>query len=166
LRQLVHADRGAPGLAPIRLGDFLNPTGDEPFQSGSPHASGGLKPRALLLELAHAWSPASQGRAARLLPGVLDEARRRRTDVLLWLVEGERPGQPADSYNLIGFTRRFNVSYPAAMEPSGRLAAIAGAEPRLLLVDTRSMKVIAVSTGADLDAAFRAAWDETLRRAP
>ncbi|MCC6644280.1 MAG: formylglycine-generating enzyme family protein [Polyangiaceae bacterium] len=138
----------------LKLSDLYNPSGDAPSTDGA-----APRPRALLLHAATAWSDEAKAAAGALLGSVFKESAARGGAVLSLLVEGERRGQQADSYNIVMWTRRAAVTYPAAMDLGTTVAPCVRDLPATLVVDTRTMRVVEHLAGSPVarnDAIFQA----------
>jgi formylglycine-generating enzyme required for sulfatase activity len=107
------------------------------------------RPRYALVDLATAWSERSRGPVSARL-GELSKTTCARAVTLL--LEGERPGQASDSYNLFSFVSARHLAHDAAFDATGRLPARAGTRARTLLVDMSTLEVLAEDAG-DLDEA-------------
>ncbi len=95
----------AMGMTPWRPSDVYNPTGAGRFPPASPFGAGQQKPRALILHFAAAWSKEAAAAASAALSPVHASDRARGGAVWSLLVDGERRGQQADSYNVVTWAR-------------------------------------------------------------
>jgi len=166
-----NAKTDTSALRPIELADFYNPHGNDPdydpaseaeddrlFPLGSMYnakdADGNelrrAKPKVLLINVASVWCPPCNEEAKTILPPKYEDYAPRGGEFLLQLADGPTPGTPAQAKNLIAWTKRYGVDYPAAIDPSMKLSALfeADAFPANLIIDTTTMKIVEVLAGA------------------
>jgi hypothetical protein len=138
----------------VQLADFYNPTGEEKFPAGSPYGEG-PKPRALLVNVSALWCAPCKEEARSTLPARYAELGPLGAEFFVVLAEGGQPGSTVTWSNLLSWTDAFHLNYPAAIDPNGHLGALfpASAYPANMIVDTRTMKIAYVVTGAP-DEAF------------
>lgn len=152
-------------LAPIHLGDFYNPTGDGVFPGDSPYGPGEAKPRALLVTVSAVWCGPCNYEADHLLPQRYEQYQPLGGEFLLQLIDGPTPGVPAEPKHLTGWTKKYPVAYPAAIDPSYDLATLftggTSAFPANAIIDTRTMRLVEAIQGSPTDA-FWAKFEETL----
>lgn len=165
------ADKGAGGLKPIQLADFYNPHADdatyEPaspekddrrYPKGSPYGEGKPKPRVLLINVSAVWCGPCNEEAKNVLPGRHAQYKPRGGEFLLQLADGPQPGSAADENNLLGWTSKYKVDYPATIDPGAQLAGIVppAQYPGNLIVDTKTMRIVKIVPGAPP----QSFWDE------
>jgi len=120
----------------------------------------GTRARFALVDFGMAWAPRLHDVTERLreLARLGDACGGR---VMTILLEGSRPGQAADAYDLIQWVAGEHVEHAAAFDPTGRLRAAPGMRARSILVDLDELRVLEDDDG-DLDSrsavvtAFRA----------
>jgi hypothetical protein len=154
------ADLGLAGFADAQkqsavvetfsLGDFLNPGGAEVFPACSPLGAGAAKPKALLVILHAVWASPSNYEAKSVLPAKHAQYAPLGAEFVAILVEGQTPGAAATSANVVSWTTKYAVDYPTAIEPAHTLNAVQS-YPLHLVVDTKTMKIVDVLTGAPDD---------------
>jgi hypothetical protein len=162
--------RDPNALENIRLGDFYNPHvdatekdyspvdaahDDRLYPPGSPYGEGTPKPRVLLLDVASVWCPPCNDEAKTLLPPKHLAYKPCGGEFALVLIDGPTPGTPATPLNLVGWTKKYSVDFPAAIDPSSKLSSLfdADAFPSNIIVDTKTMTVIKARAG-EPDAAY------------
>lgn len=138
----------------IQLADFYNPTGTDVYPEGSPYGAGTPKPTALLIDVSSSWCGPCQHEADVVLPPKYAEYRPQGGEFLLQLADGPTPGKAATEKNLVSWTTKYDVNYPAAFDPSYKLSALfdADAFPANMIINTRTMEIVAVISGAPDDA--------------
>jgi hypothetical protein len=154
--------RDPTALESIRLGDFYNPNVDKKdyapvdaahddrlFPPGSPYGEGTPKPRVLLLDVASVWCPPCNDEAKTLLPPKHLAYKPCGGEFALVLIDGPTPGTPATPNNLVAWTKKYAVDFPAAIDPSSKLSSLfdADAFPSNIIVDTQTMKVVKARAG-------------------
>lgn len=149
LTGFVDPTKGTETTTPVRLGDLHNPSGQASFAPGSPFGGGRPKPRALALHLGATWSERA-GRDAREVLGPLrTRIQPRGGEVLSLLIEGARRGQPADAHDVVAWARANEIGYPALMDPGRRAEPCFGRFPALVVIDARTMRVVAVGDAGE-----------------
>jgi hypothetical protein len=138
------------GARIIQLSDFYNPTGADVFPEGSPYGAGEPKPRALLIVVSSVWCGPCQYEASEVLPGLYAKYRPIGGEFLLALADGPTPGVPAEMKHLYNWTQKYDVDYPAVIDPASKLGALfeADAFPANIIVRTTDMTIIDVISGA------------------
>jgi len=144
-------------LQPIQLADFYNPTGDgvypEPPEGVDPetmtYPPGQAKPKALLIDVASVWCQPCNDEAHYVLPGLHDKYAPQGGEFLLQLADSSTPGEPATTTNLINWTTKYKVNYPATVDPTYKLGSLfdADAFPANMIIDTRTMEIVDVIAG-------------------
>lgn len=137
-------------MKPIQLADFYNPTGEAVFPEGSPYGAGTPKPKALLIVVSAVWCGPCNYEADEVLPGLYTKYQPQGGEFFLVLGDGPTPGVPAEAKNLYLWDKKYAVDYPSAIDPSSKLAALfeADAYPANLIIRTKDMKIIDVTSGA------------------
>lgn len=150
-------------LAPIRFSDFYNPHGrdagyaplqgepdDRYFPASSPYGHPGeLKPLALVLETGSVWCPPCNLEADSILPPLHDSYRPCGGEFLLSLEDGLTQQVPAQREDLEGWTKQYEVDYPAVIDPARLFETLMkiDAIPSNVIVDTTTMKIVVVNPG-------------------
>lgn len=149
------ASADTAGMQAIQLADFYNPTGTEVFPEGSPYGAGTAKPKALLIDVSSVWCGPCNEEADTVLPGKYAQFQPQGGEFLLQLADGATPGTAATSKNLFNWVSKYDVNYPAAIDPSYKLGALfdADAFPANMIIKTQNMEIIEVVAGVP-DAAF------------
>jgi thiol-disulfide isomerase/thioredoxin len=147
----------------IQMADFYNPTGTEVYPEGSLYGAGKPKPKALLIDVASSWCGPCQHEADVVLPAKYEEYSQQGGQFLLQLADGPTPGKAATTKNLISWTTKYEVNYPAAYDPSYKLSALfdADAFPANMIIKTQTMEIIAVISGVP-DAAFWTKYEKVM----
>lgn len=147
----------------IQMADFYNPTGDGVYPEGSLYGAGTPKPKALLIDVASSWCPPCQEEADKVLPVKYDEYNPQGGEFLLQLADGPTPGKAATTKNLLSWTSKYDVNYPATYDPQYKLSALfdADAFPANMIVNTRTMEIVTVISGVP-DDAFWTKFEKTL----
>ncbi|MEZ4301658.1 MAG: TlpA disulfide reductase family protein [Polyangiaceae bacterium] len=146
----VNAVADNSALAEIQLAEFYNPTGDGTFQEGSKMPVGAAKPKALLINVASVWCGPCNYEADKVLPPLYAKYKPQGGEFFLVLADSSKPGTPANQKNLYNWTTKYEVDYPAAIDPTYKLGALfeADAFPANMIIDTRTMKIVDVIAGA------------------
>jgi len=147
----------------LSLADFYNPHAhdssyqpaageqdDRLFPADSGFASAGKpKPTVLLVDIASVWCGPCNDEAGTILPMKHDLYAACGGEFLLDLHDSLTPGTPATPSNLKQWTIKYKVGYPAAIDPSDQLDKLFAAQafPQNMIVDTTTMKVVAVVAG-------------------
>ncbi|GAC1569774.1 MAG: hypothetical protein NVS3B20_00840 [Polyangiales bacterium] len=173
------AQRDPNALEPIRLAHFYNPHVDDAtyaaldadhddrlFPPGSPYGAGKPKPRALLLDVSSVWCPPCNEEAKTVLPAKRLKYSACGGEFLQQLADGITPGVAATPKNLVAWTTRYQIDYPAVIDPSSKLQSLfqQDAFPANIIVDTRSMKVVKSMNGVPNNA-FWGLYEKTLNNA-
>ncbi len=168
--------RDPNALDTIRLGDFFNPHADATdyapvdaahddrlYPPGSPWGEGTPKPRVILIDVASVWCGPCNDEAKTLLPPRHASYKPCGGEFLLQLADGPTPGTAALPTNLVAWTKKYSVDFPAAIDPSSKLSALfdSDAFPSNLIVDTRTMTVVKARAG-EPDAAFWTLFESKL----
>lgn len=138
------------GMQLVTLADFYNPTGADVFPENTPYPelAGTPKPKALLIMVSASWCGPCQQEAAEVVPGKYEKYHPMGGEFLLQLVEGPNY-DPAVPKNLDSWTNKFDVNYPAAIDPSYKMGAfVPGAFPANMIINTRTMEIVQVVTAA------------------
>jgi hypothetical protein len=146
-------------MSSLDLDAFLLAAQHKPLRHEESPAHASQGPHALLLELGCGWSRESRERVEHTIPSLLAAAPAGAAEGFMLLVEGEHPGQGADTYNLIDLTRQLQVHFPAAIDPTASVAAHGFGKPRLLLVNGATRRVEAELFEGVPGVAFRKAWE-------
>lgn len=137
----------------LELADFYNPTGTDVYPPGSPYGEGTPKPKALLLDRSAVWCVPCQIEAEQHIPP-RRAAYAPRGEFLVTLDDGSNPGVVATREELDYWVTRFDINYPAVIDPNSTLSAIVGedAYPGNVIVRTKDMKVIDWAVGTPTSA--------------
>lgn len=146
----VNAMQVNNAMQEIQMADFYNPTGTEVFPEGSPYGAGAPKPKALLIDVASVWCGPCNYEADAILPGEYSKYKPLGGEFLLQLADGPTPGEAAEPKHLFNWTSKYDVNYPAAIDPSYKLGALfeADAFPANMIVKTQDMTIVEVISGA------------------
>jgi hypothetical protein len=138
------------GMKIIQMSDFYNPTGEDVFADDSPYGAGTKKPKALLVVVSSVWCGPCNYEAAETLPALYAKYQPMGGEFFLALADGTTPGVPAEAKSLYFWTQKYDVDYPSAIDPSSKLASLfeADAFPANIIVRTKDMKIIDVTSGA------------------
>lgn len=146
----ANAMKVSDSLQPIELAEFYNPTGDGVYEAGSVLEIGAAKPKALLIDVASVWCGPCNYEADEVLPGLYVKYKPQGGEFLLQLADGATPGKAATSKSLFNWTKKYKVDYPSTIDPTYKLGALfeADAFPANMIIDTRTMKIVEVISGA------------------
>jgi hypothetical protein len=135
---------------PIQLADFYNPTGDGVFPEGSLYGAGRAKPKRLVVVVASVWCPPCNAEARDTLPGLHEDVSGNGVEFLTRLADSATPGDPATFSNLINWTNKYTVDWPATLDPTYKLNALfeAQAYPANMVIDTTTMEILHSMAGA------------------
>jgi hypothetical protein len=153
----------------IKLSDFYNPTGADLYPEGSPYGAGQAKPKALLIDVASVWCGPCNYEAANVLPGLHQQYKPMGGEFLLQLADGPTPGEPAEPTHLSNWTNKYDVDYPAAIDPTYKLGALfeADAFPANMIIRTKDMKIVEVIAGApEVGSSFWNTYEKVLQDQP
>ena len=134
----------------LQMAEFYNPTGDGVFEPGSAFPVGEAKPKALLISVASVWCQPCNYEADVILPPLHLQYRPMGGQFMVQLADSANPGEPATLKNLDNWTSKYDVNYPAAIDPSYKLGALFEAEafPQNFIIDTRTMRIAEAMAGA------------------
>lgn len=137
-------------LQSIELADFYNPTGDGVYEEGSVFEVGAPKPKVILIDVASVWCGPCNYEADQVLPGLYAKYKPQGGEFLLNLADGATPGKAATSKNLFNWTTKYDVDYPAVIDPTYKLSALfdQDAFPTNMIIDTKTMTIVTVYAGA------------------
>jgi hypothetical protein len=133
----------------LQMADFYNPTGTEVFPEGSAFPAGAPKPKALMIAVASVWCQPCNIEAKSVLPGQYLQYKPMGGEFMLQLADSNTPGEPATVTNLNNWTGKYDVDYPAAIDPTYKLDALfeASAFPQNFIIDTRTMRIAKAFAG-------------------
>jgi hypothetical protein len=134
----------------IQLADFYNPDGLQKFPEGSPYGAGEPKPKALLIDVASVWCAPCNYEAGSVLPGLYAQYQPQGGEFLLQLADGPTPGTAAESKHLYNWTTKYDVNYPATIDPTYKLSSLfeSDAFPTNMIIKTSDMTIVKVIAGA------------------
>lgn len=134
----------AGALVPVTLSDFYNPTGDGVYPDNSPYGAGLPKPKALVLDRSAVWCPPCVHEASVVIPDKRKEYEGQGGEFFVTLDDGPKQGTRATPADLKGWVTRFEINYPAVIDPNATLSAIVGydAYPGNVIIRTRDMKIV------------------------
>ena len=137
-------------LQPIELADFYNPTKDGKYEAGSVMGEGNAKPKALEIDIASVWCGPCNYEAASVLPGIYSKYKPLGGEILLQLADGSQVGKAATTKSLFNWTTKYDVNYPATIDPTYKLSALfdQDAFPQNMIIDTSTMRIVEVIAGA------------------
>ena len=146
----ANAVNSTAALQPIEMADFYNPTGDGTYPAGSVMGEGNPKPKVALIDVASVWCGPCNFEAENVLPGLYDKYKPMGGEFILQLADGPTPGKAATSKSLFNWTTKYDVNYPATIDPTYKLSALfdQDAFPTNMIIDTRTMKIVEVIAGA------------------
>jgi hypothetical protein len=160
----------------ISLADLYNPHADDEsytptdpsqddrlFPAGSLYGEGAKKPKAVVIDVASVWCGPCNQEAKSVLPGLHAKYKPCGGEFLLQLADGPNPGTAATPKNLYTWTTKYNVDYPATIDPTYKLGALfdANAFPANMIIDTRTMTIVEVIAGVP-DAGFWAKYEKII----
>lgn len=137
-------------LQEIELAEFYNPTADTLYEEGSVMEVGTPKPTALLLTVSAIWCGPCNYEADKVFPGLYEDYKPKGGEFFVQLADGATPGKAANAKALRSWTDTYEVDYPMAIDPSYQLGALfeADAFPANMVIDTRTMRIVEVTSGA------------------
>jgi hypothetical protein len=133
----------------IQLADFYNPDGQQTFAADSPYGAG-PKPKALLINVSSVWCGPCNYEADQVLPGEYLKYQPQGGEFLLQLADGPTPGTAAESKHLFNWTQKYDVNYPATIDPTYKLSSLfeSDAFPANMIIKTSDMTIVEVISGA------------------
>lgn len=146
----------------IHLSHFYNPHADDEsyapespevddrlFPPGSPYGAGTPKPKALAIDAAAVWCGPCNQEAKTELPPRHAKYKPMGGEFMLLLTDGPTQGVAATSKNLLSWTKKYKVDFPAVIEPGLELGAVfsANAYPSNMIINTRNMVIVQVIAG-------------------
>jgi hypothetical protein len=136
-------------LHEIQLADFHNPTGTETFAADAPFNAGQPKPKALMITVSARWCGPCNLEAGEVLPDKYAEYKPLGGEFLLELADGTTPGEAATTNDLNKWTSKYDVNYPATIDPTEKLGVLfeADAYPANMIIKTSTMEIIDVIAG-------------------
>lgn len=158
---------GSAELVKIRLSNFYNPhaddasykpatpsTDDRLYPKDSPYGAGMPKPRALAINVGAIWCAPCNVEAKTELPLRYAEFKPLGGEFLFQLADGAAQGNAATQKDLTNWTKKYKVDYPSTIDKTKQLAGLfdANAYPANMIVDTRTMRIVAVVAGVPDDA--------------
>ena len=135
----------------IQLAAFYNPTGEGVYPEGSTVGEAGTPlPKALLIVVSAVWCGPCNFEADETLPKLYLEYKPLGGEFFLTLADGPTAGKAATSKSLYNWTKKYAVDYPSTIDPTYKLGALfeADAYPANMIIDTRTMKIVEVISGA------------------
>jgi hypothetical protein len=152
------ADPDPTHMKVMQLADFYNPTGTEVFPKDSPYGSEEPKPKALLIVMSAVWCTPCNYEADTILPEAYAYYQPKGGEFFLILGDGPTGGVPADSKNLNGWANKYDLDYPAAIDPSTKI--LVDGYPTNFIIRTKDMKILRIDGSPD--DAFWTKFDEVL----
>ena len=139
----------AAAIEKVSLSNFYNPTGNEAFAEGSSYGAGNPKPKALIIDVSAVWCAPCQFESKSLLPNEYAKYHPLGTEFFLLLADGAQVGVPAVPNELVNWVTKFNLTFPAGIDPGRKLGSSFSADafPVNMLVDTRTMTIVEVVAG-------------------
>jgi hypothetical protein len=146
----ANAMKVSDALQPLQLAEFYNPTGAGVYEAGSVMEVGAAKPKALLIDVASVWCGPCNYEADQVLPGLHQKYKPQGGEFLLQLADGGTPGKAATPKNLFNWTQKYDVDYPATIDPTYKLSALfdQDAFPTNMIINTTTMEIVEVIAGA------------------
>lgn len=135
-------------LEEIQFAEFYNPTGTDTWPADGTYRPGEAKPKALWVDLSAQWCPPCQQESATILPADYAKYQPMGAEMILELIE-DTQGNEAKPNNLIQWTTKYKTAWPAVIDPSRQMFTFASSDayPMNLLIDTKTMKVVANVAG-------------------
>lgn len=146
----VNAMESTASMQAISLADFYNPSGSDVYSETSQYGAGKPKPKALLVILSAGWCEPCKQEAATVLPGKYADLHPQGGEFLLTLADGAQYGVTAVGKDLYNWTMKFDVSYPAVIDPASQMSAITSQDafPANVMIRTKDMKIMRSFTSA------------------
>lgn len=164
-----NAQKDSSNLQEIELAEFYNPTGDGVYEEGSVMEIGAPKPTVLLLTVSAVWCGPCIYEADKVFPGLYKDYKPQGGEFFVQLADGPTPGKAATAKSLSAWTEKYGVDYPMAIDPSYQLGALfeADAFPANMIIDTRTMRIIEITTGApEPGSSFWKTYENVMNGAP
>ncbi len=153
---------GTTTLVKIQLADFYNPhagdagytpadpsADDRLYPAGSPYGAGTPKPRALAVNIGAIWCGPCNFEAKSELPARYAKYKPLGGEFLFQLADGATQGKSATEKDLVNWTKKYAVDYPATIDADKQLTAFfdPNAYPANMIIDLRTMRIVAVVAG-------------------
>jgi hypothetical protein len=160
----------------IELAQFFNPHADDAtyvpespekddrlFQANSPYPVGTPKPKALAIDAAAVWCGPCNQEAKVDIPPLHAKYKPMGGEFLLLLTDGPTQGVPATQKNLVSWTTKYKVDFPATLQPGMELGKVFSdnAFPTNMIINTRNMKIVKVIAGVP-DASYWTLFEKTI----
>jgi hypothetical protein len=131
-------------LEEIDFAQFYNPTGQDTWPADGSYRPGEPKPKVLWVDISAQWCSACQAESKTELKSLYAKYQPMGAELLLELIE-DQDGGPAKPANLLMWTNAYKTAWPAIVDPTRQMftLAVPGSYPGNLLIDTRTMKLIA-----------------------
>ncbi len=154
-------------LTPVTLSDFYNPTGEDVYPDNSPYGAGTKKPKALVLDRSAVWCGPCVHEATNVIPPMRQKYEGNGGEFFVTLDDGPKAGTRATAADLLQWVNRFNINYPAVIDPNATLSAIVGydAYPGNVIIRTKDMKIVHWEAGVP-QAAFWSKFEAVLNGEP
>lgn len=126
----------------IDMMDYYDPTGERGIFG-------------VLVVVGAKWCGPCNEEAKNVLPGLYTQYQPAGGQFLLNLADGPTPGISAKQNHLRNWTNKYDVNFPAVIDPNYRMMdlAVQDAFPQNFLIDTTTMEIVEVIAGVP-DAAF------------
>jgi hypothetical protein len=148
-------------LQTIRMSDFYNPHASDPtYAPASPeeddrlytselYGAGTPKPKALAIDIGSVWCGPCNTEAKDVLPPLYIKYQPLGGEFLLQLGDGATGGKAATPKDLYNWTKKYQVNFPATIDPDYKLGELfaANAWPSNVIVNTRTMKIVYAIAG-------------------
>lgn len=159
----VNAMQSIDQLQAVELAEFYNPDGMGTFGPGSQFGEGNPKPKGLVIAIGSVWCPPCNQEAATTLPAEYAHYKPLGGEILFQLADGPTPGTPAKLQHLSSWVNKYDVNYPAVLDPNYKLNDLfaENAYPANMIVRTSDMRIIMVVAGIP-QAGFWAKFDQVL----
>ena len=135
-------------LEEIDFAQFYNPTGTDTWPADGSYRPGEPKPKVLWIDVSAQWCGPCNQESKTDLPPLYAKYQPMGAEIVLELIE-DNNGGPALPTNLHMWTTAYKTAWPAIIDPSRQMFTLASADayPANILIDTRTMKVIAKVAG-------------------